>query len=399
MAKKTIADIDVKGLKVFMRVDFNVPLDADCKITNDRRIEMALPSIKAALEGGAKLILASHLGRPKGEFEAKYSLSPAAIRLGELLGKEVKLAPDCVGPEVKAMVDAMADGDVIVLENLRFHNGETKNSPEFAQKLADLADVYCNDAFGTAHREHASMFGVPSILGKEKSVCGFLIEKEVKYLGEALADPQRPFVAILGGAKVSDKITVIDNLINKVDRILIGGGMAYTFFKAQGMEIGKSICEDDKLDVAIKLLEVAKEKGCEIVLPIDNVIAQEFKANTENKVNTGDIDPEWEGLDIGPETRKLFAEKLADAKTIVWNGPMGVFELEPFDAGTKAVAIAIADATANGAISIIGGGDSAAAVEIMGLDDKMSHISTGGGASLEFLEGKVFGSLTVLADK
>ncbi len=398
MAKKTIADIDVKGKRVFMRVDFNVPLNKECEITNDRRIQMALPSIKKALEGGAKLILASHLGRPKGERKPEYSLAPAAKRLGELLNKDVKLAPDCIGPEVKAMTEAMVEGDVIVLENLRFHKGETKNEPDFAKQLAELAEVYVNDAFGTAHREHASMYGVPSTMTSGDKVGGYLIEKELKYLGEALSKPQKPFVAILGGAKVSDKITVIENLIGKVDRILIGGGMAYTFFKAQGYDVGKSICEPDKLDMATKLLETAKAKGCDIVLPIDNVIAKEFKANAENKVNTGDIEADWEGLDIGPETRKLFTEKISDAKTIVWNGPMGVFELEPFDAGTLAVAKAIAQATDNGAISIIGGGDSAAAVEIMDLNDRMSHISTGGGASLEFMEGKEFASLNILDD-
>ncbi len=399
MAKKTIADIDVKGKRVFMRVDFNVPLDDTGNITNDRRIQMALPSIETAVKGGGRLILASHLGRPKGDPDPKYSLAPCAKRLGELLGKPVKMAPDCVGPEVESMVNAMKDGDVILLENVRFHKGETKNFPEFSEQLAKLADIYVNDAFGTAHREHASMYGVPAALGAGNRVCGFLIEKEIKYLGDALSNPQRPFVAILGGAKVSDKILVIENLINKVDRILIGGGMAYTFFKAQGLEIGGSICEDDKLDIALNLLTTAKTKGCEIVLPVDNVIAQEFKANAENKVNSGNIAEGWQGLDIGPETRKLFTSKITDAKTIVWNGPMGVFEMEPFDAGTRAVAQAIADATDNGAISIIGGGDSAAAVEQMGLGEKMSHISTGGGASLEFLEGKPFTCLEILDDK
>ena len=367
MAKKTIADIDVKGKRVFMRVDFNVPLDEKCTITNDRRIQMALPSIKTALEGGARLILASHLGRPKGNPQPEFSLAPAAKRLGELLGQEVKLAPDCVGGEVKAMVDALGDGEAIVLENLRFHAGETKNDPEFARQLADLADVYVNDAFGTAHREHASMFGVPTVLGAGKRVCGFLIEKELKYLGDALSKPAKPFVAILGGAKVSDKITVIENLLGKVDRILIGGGMAYTFFKAQGYEVGNSICEMDKLVVASKLLSSARAKGCELVLPVDNVIVQEFKAHADNQVITGNIPEGFQGVDIGPETRKLFAEKLEDAKTVVWNGPMGVFEMEPFDAGTKAVALAVAEATDEGAVSIIGGGDSAAAVAQFGM--------------------------------
>ena len=399
MAKKTIADLDVKGKHVFMRVDFNVPLNEKGEVTNDRRIQMALPSIKKALAGGARLILASHLGRPKDAPDPKFSLAPAAKRLGELLKQDVKLASDCIGPDVKSLVDAMKDGDVVVLENLRFHAGEKKNKPEFAAQLAQLADVYVNDAFGTCHREHASMFGVPSVIGPGKRVCGFLVEKELKYLGEALASPQKPFVAVLGGAKVSDKITVIENLLGKVDRILIGGGMAYTFFKAQGYEVGNSICEDDKLDIATALLNAASEKGCELVLPIDNVIAQEFNANADNEVNTGNIADGWQGLDIGPETQKLFAEKLADAKTIVWNGPMGVFEMEPFDVGTKAVAQAIAAATDEGAVSIIGGGDSAAAVELLGLQDRMSHISTGGGASLEFLEGKPFTCIDILDEK
>ena len=399
MAKKTVADIDLKGKRVFMRVDFNVPLDDKGNVTNDRRIQMALPSIKTALQGGARLVLASHLGRPKGVANPKFSLAPAAERLAELLGQEVKMAPDCIGPEVVAMVDALKPGEVVVLENLRFHAGETKNEPEFAKQLAGLADAYVNDAFGTAHREHASMYGVPEALGAGKRVCGFLIEKELKYLGEALSEPQKPFVAILGGAKVSDKISVIENLLGKVDRILIGGGMAYTFFKAQGYDVGESICELDKLEVASSLLASARSKSCELVLPVDNVIASEFKANAENKVNTGNIPDGWQGLDIGPETREHFADKISDAKTVVWNGPMGVFEMEPFDEGTKAVAAAIAEATDNGATSIIGGNNSAAAVSLLGLDERMSHISTGGGASLEFLEGKAFASLDILDDK
>lgn len=399
MAKKTIADIDVAGKRVFIRVDFNVPLDDNGVITNDRRIVMALPTIKAALAQGGKVIIASHLGRPKGERNKKFTLKPAAIRLSELLEQDVTMAPDCIGDEVEAIVDNMNNGDVVVLENLRFHDGETKNSPPFAQALASLADVYVNDAFGTAHREHASMFGVPEALGAGKRVGGFLIEKELAYLGEAMANPVRPFVAILGGAKVSDKITVIKNLISKVDRILIGGGMAYTFFKAQGYEVGKSICENDKLGMASDLLKLAIEKGCDLVLPVDNVIAQDFKPHAENKVNSGDIADDWEGLDIGPETQKLFADKIVDAKTIVWNGPMGVFEMEPFDAGTRAVAVAMVTATEAGANSIIGGGDSAAAVEKFDVADKMSHVSTGGGASLEFMEGKVFACLDILDDK
>jgi len=399
MAKKTIADIDVKGKKVFMRVDFNVPLDEDGNVTNDRRIQMALPTIKLALEKGARLILASHLGRPKGERKNKFSLAPAAKRLGELLNQEVKMAPDCIGPEVEAMVNQLKDGEVMVLENVRFHKGETKNEPEFAKQLAGVAELYVNDAFGSAHREHASMYGVPSVLGPGKRVCGFLIEKELQYLDQALSDPVKPFVAILGGAKVSDKISVIENLLGKVDRILIGGGMAYTFFKAQGYDVGNSICEEDKIEVASNLLSSAKTKGCELVLPVDNVVTTEIKSDAEHKINTGNIEADWMGVDIGPETRKLFADKLADAKTIVWNGPMGVFETPPFDAGTKSVAEAIAVATDSGAISVIGGGDSAAAVADLGLEERMSHISTGGGASLEFLEGKTFACLEILDDK
>jgi len=399
MAKKTIADIDVKGKKVFMRVDFNVPLDEDGNVTNDRRIQMALPTIKLALEKGARLILASHLGRPKGERKNKFSLAPAAKRLGELLDQDVKMAPDCIGPEVEAMVNQLKDGEVMVLENVRFHKGETKNEPEFAKQLAGVAELYVNDAFGSAHREHASMYGVPSVLGPGKRVCGFLIEKELQYLDQALSDPVKPFVAILGGAKVSDKISVIENLLGKVDRILIGGGMAYTFFKAQGYEVGNSICEKDKIEVASELLSSAKTKGCELVLPVDNIITKEIKPDAEFKIDTGSIDAGWIGVDIGPETCNLFADKLADAKTIVWNGPMGVFETPPFDAGTKSVAQAIAVATDNGAISVIGGGDSAAAVAELELEDRMSHISTGGGASLEFLEGKKFACLEILDDK
>ncbi|MFC1782001.1 phosphoglycerate kinase [Planctomycetota bacterium] len=399
MNKKTIADIDVKGKKVFMRVDFNVPLDEEGNVSNDRRIQMALPTIKKALEGGARLILASHLGRPKGVRDEKLSLAPAGRRLGELLDGQVSQAPDCIGPEVQKMVGQLQDGEVMLLENLRFHPGETKNDPEFAQQLAELADIYVNDAFGTAHREHASMYGVPSILGAGRRVCGFLIEKELKYLGQALGEPQKPFVAVLGGAKVSDKITVIENLLNKVDRILIGGGMAYTFFKAQGYDVGDSICEDDKLEIASELLASAPTEGCELVLPVDSVIAEEFKANANHRSITGNIPTGWLGLDIGPETCKLFSNKLSDAKTIVWNGPMGVFEMKPFDVGTKAVAEAIAVATDNGAVSIVGGGDSAAAVAEMNLQERMSHISTGGGASLEFLEGKKFKCLEILDDK
>jgi 3-phosphoglycerate kinase len=412
MAKKTVADIDVKGKKVLMRVDFNVPLDDQQNITNDNRIVQALPTIKHVLDHGGAVILMSHLGRPKGEPDPRYSLAPVAKRLGELLGKPVLFVTDCVGPEVKAKAAALKPGDVLLLENLRFHKEETikdKAAKEdaqlrqakdaFARQLAELADVYVNDAFGTAHRDNASMYTVPLMMEGKDRVIGFLIEKELKYLGETLENPERPFVAILGGAKVSDKIGVIENLMRKVDCILIGGAMAYTFFKAQGKSVGNSLCETDFADKAAELLKQAEQIGCEIVLPVDTVVAKEFKAHAEHKVVEGDIEDGWEGLDIGPKTQTLFAEKVKSAKTIVWNGPMGVFELEPFDAGTKAVALAVAEATDKGARSIIGGGDSASAIAQLGLQDRVSHISTGGGASLEFLEGKKFKCLEILDEK
>ena len=412
MAKKTIADIDVGGKRVLMRCDFNVPLDERCNITSDDRIVKALPTIKKVLDDGGSLILMRHLGRPKGQKNEKMSLTPVAKRLSELLGKEIIFADDCIGPETKAKAQSLKSGDCMLLENLRFHKEETvkdKAAKEDAQlreakdnvakELAELGDVYVDDAFGTAHRDNASMYTVPLMMEGKARVIGFLIEKELKFLGQTVNNPKRPFVAILGGAKVSDKIKVIENLLDKVDCILIGGAMAYTFFKAQGQSVGKSLCEDGFLDDATQLLERAKEVGCEIVLPVDTVVATEFKAGAENKVVSGDIEAEWEGVDIGPDTMKLFVEKLADAKTIVWNGPMGVFELPPFDEGTKAVAMAVAEATSKGARSIIGGGDSASAVKKLGLENKISHISTGGGASLEFLEGKKFKCLTILDDK
>jgi len=411
MAKKTVADIDVKGKKVLMRCDFNVPMNSDCNITNDGRITKALPTIEHVLDNGGSVILMSHLGRPKGERNAKLSLGPVAKRLGELLGKEVIFADDCIGANVEAKAGALTPGDVMLLENLRFHKDETIKDKaakedaelrtakdEFAKKIASLGDVYVCDAFGTAHRDNASMYTVPCMMEGKDRVSGFLIEKELKFLGETVENAEKPFVAILGGAKVSDKLAVIDNLMQKVDCILIGGAMAYTFAKAQGKQIGKSLCEDGFLEKAVSLLEDAKDVGCDIVLPVDTVIAQEFKANAENRIVEGDIDADWEGLDIGPKTRELFAGKLKTAKTIVWNGPMGVFELEPFDAGTKAVANAVAEATTGGARSVIGGGDSATAIVNMGLEDKVSHISTGGGASLEFLEGKKFKCLAILDD-
>jgi 3-phosphoglycerate kinase len=412
MAKKTVADIDVQGKKVLMRVDFNVPLDKQQNITNDNRIVQALPTIKHVLDGGASLILMSHLGRPKGEPEAKYSLAPVAKRLGELLGKPVSFVEDCVGPEVQKKAAALQPGDVLVLENVRFHAEEVikdklaKEDPAlrqakdaFAQQLADLADVYVDDAFGTAHRDNASMYTVPCLMEGKPRVSGFLIEKELRFLGNTVENPVKPFVAILGGAKVSDKLKVIENLMRKVNSILIGGGMAYTFFKAQGKTIGDSLCEQDFVDSALGLLEQAKKLGCQIVLPVDTVVGKEFKPDTESKVVEGNIEAGWQGLDIGPKTRELFAGALKDAKTIVWNGPMGVFEMEQFAAGTKAVALAVVAATKNGARSVIGGGDSATAIMNLGMENQVSHISTGGGASLEFLEGKKFKCLGILDEK
>lgn len=412
MAKKTVADIDVKGKKVLMRVDFNVPLDKNGNITNDNRIVQALPTIKHVLDHGGSLILMSHLGRPEGEYDPAYSLAPVAKRLGELLGKPVQFVNDCVGPEVKAKAAALKPGDVLLLENVRFHREEVikdkaakedaqlrKAKDDFARQLAELADVYVNDAFGTAHRDNASMYTVPSLMTGKPRVIGFLVEKELKYLGDTVNNPVRPFVAILGGAKVSDKLKVIENLMQKVNTILIGGGMAYTFFKAQGKSIGDSLCENDFMDSALNLLDQAKNIGCELVLPVDTVVGREFKPDTEYKVVEGHIEPGWQGLDIGPKTRKLFAEKIAPAKTIVWNGPMGVFEFDAFAEGTKAVALAVAEATQKGARSVIGGGDSASAIMKLKLDNQVSHISTGGGASLEFLEGKKFKCIEILDDK
>jgi len=412
MAKKTVADIDVKGKKVLMRVDFNVPLDDNCNITSDDRIVKALPTIKKIIDGGGSLILMSHLGRPKGERDEKLSLKPVAKRLSELLSRKVIFANDCIGKEVKSKAARLKAGEVMLLENLRFHKEETikdKAAKEdeqlreakdgFAKQLADLADIYVDDAFGTAHRDNASMYTVPSLMEGKPRVIGFLIEKELKFLGDTVSNPEKPFVAILGGAKVSDKIGVIENLIDKVDMILIGGAMAYTFLKAEGHKIGNSLCEDDFLDKATALLNQAKDAECEVVLPEDSVVAMEIKEGAEHKTVGKDIDEGWLGLDIGPETQKLFAEKLEGAKTIVWNGPMGVFETAPFDEGTKAVAKAVADATSKGARSVIGGGDSASAIEKLGLEDKVSHISTGGGASLEFLEGKKFLCLAILDEK
>lgn len=412
MAKKTVADIDVQGKKVLMRCDFNVPLDEDCNITSDDRIVKALPTIKNILQRSGALILMSHLGRPKGQRNEKMSLAPVAKRLSQLLGAEVIFTDDCIGPRTKAKAQALKAGQCMLLENLRFHREETikdkaakkdeqlrQAKDDFAKELADLADIYVDDAFGTAHRDNASMYTVPAVMEGKPRVIGFLIEKELKFLGKTLSDPEKPFVAILGGAKVSDKIGVIENLIDKVDCILIGGAMAYTFFRADGRDVGESLCEDGFLDKATELVRQAKDADCEMVFPVDNVVTQKLKPGAENKVVSGDIESGWQGVDIGPESRKLFAEKLDGAKTIVWNGPMGVFEIPPFDEGTKDVALAVADATVKGARSVIGGGDSASAVKKLGLEDQISHISTGGGASLEFLEGKKFKCLGILDEK
>ncbi len=412
MAKKTVADIDVQGKKVLMRCDFNVPLDEDCNITSDDRIVKALPTVKNILQRGGALILMSHLGRPKGQRNEKMSLAPVAKRLSQLLGAEVIFTNDCIGPRTKAKAQALKAGQCMLLENLRFHREETikdkaakkdeqlrQAKDDFAKELADLADIYVDDAFGTAHRDNASMYTVPAVMEGKPRVIGFLIEKELKFLGKTLSDPEKPFVAILGGAKVSDKICVIENLIDKVDCILIGGAMAYTFFKADGRDVGESLCEDGFLDKATELVRQAKDADCEMVFPVDNVVTQKLKPGAENKVVSGDIESGWQGVDIGPDSRKLFTQKLDGAKTIVWNGPMGVFEIPPFDEGTKDVALAVADATVKGARSVIGGGDSASAVKKLGLEDQISHISTGGGASLEFLEGKKFKCLGILDEK
>jgi len=396
MAKKTIADVDVAGKRVLMRVDFNVPLK-DGAITDDRRIAMALPTINSVLERGGSVVLMSHLGRPKGTGkEEGKSLEPAAERLGELLGKPVEMAPCCVGGAVKKLADALQPGGVLMLENLRFHKEEKEGDEHFARQLASLGDVYCNNAFGTCHREHASMYGTPKQMKADgkPAVVGFLVEKEIEYLGNVLANPERPFVAILGGAKVSDKINVIDNLLGICDQVLIGGAMAYTFSLAQGGKVGKSRVEEDKTDLALKLIEKGGDK---LVLPTDTHCGNDFSSDCEKMVvKSGFIPDSFEGLDIGPATARHYAEIVKGAKTVVWNGPMGVFEMPPFDEGTKQVAQAIADGDGT---SIIGGGDSAAAIEQLGFADQVTHISTGGGASLEMLEGKSFASVDILDEK
>ncbi|MBS4036407.1 MAG: phosphoglycerate kinase [Ignavibacterium sp.] len=398
MNKLSIDSVELKGKRVLVRVDFNVPLDENLNITDDIRITSSLPTLNKIITEGGKAILMSHLGRPKGGPNPKYSLKPTALRLGELLGKEVKLAPDCIGADAKSMVDNMKDGDVLILENVRFHAEEEKNDPEFARKLAELGDVYINDAFGSAHRAHASTEGITKFI--KTAAAGYLMQKELEYLGGAIFNPTRPYCAILGGAKISGKIDVISNLLDKVDTLIIGGGMAFTFFKAQGKEIGKSLLEEEKVDMAKEVLEKVKKSGIKFLLPIDVVVAGEFKNDSPSSVVSVDIiSSDKMGLDIGPETINLFKEEIAMSMTIVWNGPMGVFEMDNFAKGTFAIASSLADVTAKGSVTVIGGGDSAAAIAKAGLADKVSHVSTGGGASLEFLEGKTLPGVAALSDK
>ena len=394
MNKKTVKDIDLKGKKVLVRCDFNVPMDEERNITDNTRIVAALPTIKYLLEENCAVILCSHLGRPKGEFKPEFSLKPVAKELSKLLDKEVIMANDVIGEDATSKAKALQPGQILLLENVRFHREETDNDEEFSKKLASMAEIYVNDAFGTAHRAHASTEGVARYL---PAVAGFLIEKELKFLGNAISNPVRPFVAILGGAKVSDKIGVIDSLLEKVDTLMIGGGMAYTFFKAQGYGVGNSLCELDKLDLAKSLMEKAKAKGVKLMLPVDTVVGKEFKEDTESKtVAWTEIPDGWEGFDIGEKTIEMFKEELKTAKTVVWNGPLGLFEFAQFAKGTNAIAKVLSELDAT---TIIGGGDSAAAVKKAGLQDKMTHISTGGGASLEFLEGKKLPGIECLQDK
>lgn len=398
MNKVTVADINFRGRRVLLRVDFNVPLDDQQNITDDRRIRAAVPTIKKIVGDGGRVIACSHLGRPKGGPDAKYSLRPAAKRLSELLGCKVEFAEDCIGPEASNVVGRMKDGDVVLLENLRFHPEEEKNDPAFAKKLASLGDIYVNDAFGSAHRAHASTEGVTRYFSQ--SVAGLLMEKELQYLGRAVANPRRPFAAILGGAKISGKIDVIQNLISKVDILVIGGGMAFTFARAMGYQIGDSLLEEDRVEMAREIIAKARAAKKKLIFPTDAVVASEISDTAATKVVPIDTIPAgMKGLDIGPATIKLFAKELAGAKTIVWNGPMGVFEHKPFAEGTMALARLLADLTDKGATTVVGGGDSAAAVDQAGLDDRLTHISTGGGASLEFLEGKDLPGVSALTDR
>ncbi|RNC27970.1 MAG: Phosphoglycerate kinase [Candidatus Dichloromethanomonas elyunquensis] len=394
MNKVGIEEIPVEGKRVFVRVDFNVPMDEQQNITDDTRIRAALPTITFLAEKGAKVILASHLGRPKGKVNLKYSLAPISIRLAQLLNKEVLMAKDCIGPEVQAQAGRLKNGEIILLENVRFHNEEEENDPKFAEKLAGLADVYVNDAFGTAHRAHASTEG---IAGYIPAYAGFLMKKEVDIMGKALENPARPFIAVIGGAKVSDKIAVIENLLSKVDNLIIGGGMANTFLKAQGYEVGSSLAENDKVSLARELLGKAQNSGVKLMLPTDVVAAREFSANTPSRVvKVTEIQTDEQALDIGPESAESFAEAIHSAMTVIWNGPMGVFEMAPFAKGTERIARAMAECHG---VTIVGGGDSVAAVEKMGVAEKLTHISTGGGASLEFLEGKILPGVAALQDK
>lgn len=393
--KLSIRDIDFKGKRVFCRVDFNVPLDETGRITDDSRIKASLPTIRHIIDNGGKLILASHLGRPKNGPEPKFSLDPVAPCLAEHLGRPVEMAPDCIGPEVARMAGKLKEGDILLLENVRFHAGETGNDPRFAEALAENADLYVNNAFGTAHRAHASTEGITHFL--QPAVAGFLLEKELEYLGQALAQPDHPFVAVIGGAKVSDKIGVIENLLTKVDSLVIGGGMAYTFLQAQGRPVGQSMVETDRIELAKQLLKQAKERNVNLLLPQDHVVAAEFKAEADHKVcGDDDFPSDWMALDIGPETIEAYTGVLRDARMVIWNGPMGVFEFEAFARGTMAIAETLAESSAR---TIIGGGDSVAAVIKAGLESKMTHISTGGGASLEFLEGKTLPGVAALTDK
>lgn len=398
MDKKTIDDIELKNKRVLVRVDFNVPFDENNKITDDKRIVESLPTIKKIISEGGKVILMSHLGRPKGKRDPKYSLAPVSKKLSELINTDVKFAPDCIGEDIKAMTLELKPGEILLLENLRFHEEEEKNAPEFAKQLAELGDVYVNDAFGSAHRAHASTEGVTKYI--QTCVAGYLMQKELNYLGKAIANPVRPFCAILGGAKISGKIDVINNLMDKVDILIIGGGMAFTFFKAQGLEIGKSLLESEKVQLASDLLNKLKKSKLKFLLPVDVVVASEFKNDSPSEVvKVENIPADKMGLDIGPETIKLFKETILNSKTIVWNGPMGVFEFDNFAKGTFEIANALAEATEKGAITVIGGGDSAAAISKAGLENQVTHVSTGGGASLEFLEGKVLPGVAALNDK
>ncbi len=396
--KKTIDDIDVKGKKVLVRVDFNVPLDADRNITDDKRIVESLPTIKKILGSGGKPILMSHLGRPKGKVKPEFSLVPAAKKLGELLSAKVIMAPDCIGAQAKAAVDSAKPGDIVLLENLRFHPEEEGNDANFAKELASLGDVYVNDAFGSAHRAHASTEGITRYL--KPAVAGYLMEKELKYLSQAVGDPARPYVAIIGGAKISGKIDVINNLLGKVDALIVGGGMMFTFLKAMGKGIGNSILEADKVDLARELMEKSKSGKAKLLLPVDCVVAAKFENSAPSRVVSVDEIPEGQvGMDIGPKSVELFRSQIVNARTVVWNGPMGVFEMDNFAKGTKAVAQALTEATKKGASTIVGGGDSAAAIAKFGLEKEVSHVSTGGGASLEFLEGKTLPGVAALDNK